>query len=271
MEITNFYIPNSDQKLKLLKEPDNQFVWDKELEQLSTKWKNNPFPVGILDCAKDNKGYNDLLEQSNISHNSNNDIYSWIADKYCSAYAIDDPANIVDQQQVKPDPFPSQLVQKVIYCKMVEKWSDKSIAAVTKLRIEEIRSITNKFKVALKTSRSKEQEEKYKNERWQKERDIEDISEAVEILRGKKFGVSTIRDYVNKKRDGGDKVSFYRVRGVMKNELGLTYKRANITNKVMMQPERQRKFFESSMLQLYLEEEKAELIFIDEASWNFRN
>ena len=150
---------------------------------------------------------------------------------------------------------------------MVEKWSDKSIAAVTELRIEEIRSITNKFKVALKTSRSKEQEEKYKNEQWQKERDIGDISEAVEILRGKKFEVSTIRDYVNKKRDGGDKVSFYRVRGVMKNELGLTYKRANITNKVMMQPEKQRKFFESSMLQLYLEEEeKAELIFIDEAS-----
>ena len=212
-----------------------------------------------------------MLEQSNISHYSNNDIYSWIADNYCSAYAIVDPANIVDQQQVKPDPFPSQLVQKVIYCKMVEKRSDKSIAAVTKLRIKEIRSITNKFKVALKISRNKEQEEKYKNEQWQKERDIEDISEAVEILRGKKFGVSTIRDDVNKKRDWGDKVSFYRVRGVMKNELGLAYKRANITNKVMMQPERQRKFFESSMLQLYLEEEKTELIFIDEANWNFRN
>ena len=84
---------------------------------------------------------------------------------------------------------------------MVEKWSDKSIAAITKLRIEEIRSITNKFKVALKTSRSKEQEDKNKNEQWQKEKDIEDISEAVEILRGKKFGISTIRDYVNKKRD----------------------------------------------------------------------
>ena len=110
-----------------------------------------------------------------------------------------------------------------------------------------------------------------KKSNLKKEKNIVEITEAVDIHKGNKFGILTIQNYVNRNRNTEDKVSFYRVRKTITAVLGLTYKRANVVNKVMTQSDRQRRFFESSMIQLYFDEQKVEVIYIDEASWNYRN
>ena len=132
--------------------------------------------------------------------------------------------------------------------KIVEGWSDKSIAATSKLPEEEIKHIIKQFKEILRNTKNIEQEEKYQKEQSQKEKDIENITEAVEMHKGNKFGILTIQNYVNRNRNIEDKVSFYRVRKTIADVLGLTYKRANVVKKVMTQPDRQRRFFESSMI-----------------------
>ena len=109
--------------------------------------------------------------------------------------------------------------------------------------MEEIKHIIKQFKEILRNTKNIEQEEKYQKEQSQKEKDIEDITEAVEMHKGNKFGILTIQNYVNRNRNTENKVSFYRVRKTITDVLGLTYKRANVVNKVMTQPDRQRRFF----------------------------
>ena len=53
--------------------------------------------------------------------------------------------------------------------------------------------------------------------------------------------------------------------------MGLTYKMATIVNKVMKQADRKRRFFEPAKIQMYLEKNNTEIIFIDESSVNARS
>ena len=74
MEITQFYVPKSNMKLKLFKNTSNDFVDTKDLLELSNQRNNNPFLTGIWDWAKGNYGYCALLEFALIADYSNEEI-----------------------------------------------------------------------------------------------------------------------------------------------------------------------------------------------------
>ena len=74
MEITQFYVPKSNMKLKLLKNKSNDFVDTKDLLELSNQRNNNSFPMGIWDWAQGNYGYCTLHEFASIADYSNEEI-----------------------------------------------------------------------------------------------------------------------------------------------------------------------------------------------------
>ena len=47
MEITQFFVPKSNMKLKLFKNISNDFVDTKDLLELRNQRNDNPFPAGI--------------------------------------------------------------------------------------------------------------------------------------------------------------------------------------------------------------------------------
>ena len=117
MEMTHFYVPKSNKKLRFYKNPDSELVKDDELGLLEIIWKKNPFPSGVLDWAKENKGYKELLELADISKYSNTDIYAKMADKYCPAYTNHNLSCFKDSLLMQQKPYTSSLIQKVIYLK----------------------------------------------------------------------------------------------------------------------------------------------------------
>ena len=115
MEITQFYVPKSNTKLKLFKNITNDFVDTKDLLELSNQRKDNPFPTGIWDCAKGNYGYCALLEFASIADYSNEEILWEMKNMYTSLEAIRDfefkPSNI-DQRCTSID---CEQRQKIVF------------------------------------------------------------------------------------------------------------------------------------------------------------
>ena len=271
MEITQFYVPKSNMKLKLFKNISNNFVDTKDLLELSNQRKDNPFPAGIWDCAKGNYGYCALLEFASIADYSNEEILWEMKNMYTSLEAIRDfefkPSNI-DQRCTSID---CEQRQKIVFLRLVEKWPIRSIAV--KIHVDEdiINEVLSDFMDNLKQAKTRSQAYKLQQKIIRVQNDEEEIKKWVQALQDQKYTISQIRNSINRYKEVQHKVSYYRIRKTLKNIMGLTYKKATIVNKVMKQADRKRRFFEAAKIQMYLEKKNTEIIFIDESSVNARS
>ena len=181
-----------------------------------------------------------------------------------------------NKYQFNSSQIDSEQKQKIIYLRLVEKWRISSIATKTRVDQDQINEILSDFIDNLKLVKTQEQADRLQQKTNRVRNDEEEIKKWVQTLQDLKYTISQIRNSINKNKEAKHKVSYYRIRKTLKNTMGLTYKKATIVNRVMKQADRKKRFFEAAKIQMYLEKNNKEIIFIDEAwaskpySWSKR-
>ena len=271
MEITQFYVPKSNMKLKLFKNINNDFIGTKDLFELIHQTVDNQLPAGIWDWAKGNRGFYSLLEMASVADHSNEEILWEMKSMYTSLLALRDFTFRTININLRSSHIDSEQKQKIIYLRLVEKWRISSIAAKTSVDQVQINEIFSDFMDNLKLVKTQEQADRFQQKTNRVRNDEEEIKRWVQTLQDQKYTTPQIRNSINKNKEAQHKVPYYRIRNTLKNTLGLTYKKATIVNRVMKQEDRKRRFFEAAKIQMYLEKNNKEIIFIDEASVKARS
>ena len=216
MEITQFYVPNSNMKLKLFKNINNDFIDTKDLLELIHQTDDNPLPAGIWYWAKWNRGFYSLLEMASVADHSNEVILWEMKTMYASLLALRDftsrPINI----DLRSSQIDSKQKQKIIYLRLVEKLNISSIGTKTRFDQDQINEILSDFMAKLKLVKTQEQADRLQQKTNRVRNDEEEIKKWVQTLQDQKYTISHIRNSIYKNKESQHKVSNYRIRKTLR-------------------------------------------------------
>ena len=271
MEITQLYRPNSNIRLTFYKKIDLSFASSEEILKFRNQDETDNLPVGISDCAKQNSAYRNLIELANISKYSNEEILEEWMRKDLKILTWRNSSLLLTADRPSSEQEYSPTDRQILNYKFINKLSLKSIASLMNWAVEDVKKTIDNFYKWLKDSKSEEEWKQELKKKEKIEKDTQDIKDYVKQNSGKILTILSIKSYFDSARQEDDKITLYRIRKTMKVEMGYTFKKASIINKVMILSDRKRKIFESAMIQLYIHEATEEVIYLDEASCSQRN
>ena len=199
-------------------------------------------PVGISDFAKQNSAYRNLIELANISKYSNEEILEEWMRKDLKILTWRNSSLLLTADRPSSEQEYSPTDRQILNYNFINKFSLKSIASLMNWAVEDVKKTIDNFYKLLKDSKS---EEEWKQELKKKEKidkDTQDIKDYVKQNSGKILTILSIKSYFDSARQEDDKIALYRIRKTMKVEMGYTFKKASIINKVMILSDRKRNF-----------------------------
>ena len=226
MEVTNFYVPNSSMRFKMIEDSERYHKTKVPKSKDEAKFQDSDVPIGIWSWAKSNQEYKQLISNLGINEIDNEQILMNLVEGDSNYQALEATNYRNDPDQKGSILFKESRAFEMYILKEVRGWTVKSIAAKYGIDghsvLRWVREVRNEIKRKLAVSKWLHPTSKGKitNDH------VEEVSSFLKEKIGWRLTVAWIQKHISEKSNLAC-ISDTTLRKVLKKNLGLVFKKVD--------------------------------------------
>ena len=226
MEITNFYVPNSLMRFKMIDDSERYHKTKVPKSKDEAKFQDSDVPIGIWSWAKSNQEYKQLISNLGINKIDHEQILMNLVEENSNYQALESTNYRNDPYQKNSILFKTSRAFEIYILKEVRVWTVKSIAAKYGIDghsvLRWVRKLRNKIKRKLAVSKWLHPTSKEKIT----DDNVEEVSSFLIEKIGWRLTVAWIQKHISEKSNLAC-ISDTTLRKILKKNLGLVFKKVD--------------------------------------------